>query len=551
MTLFSLAINLLYLAAPIYMLQVYDRVVSSGSVSTLVMLTIALLMAFAALAGLDMVRARVLTRAGVRLDRLLSGRVVAATVERAAGGSAPSQPLRDFDSFRQFVTGQGIGAVFDLPWVPIYLAVIFLLHPWLGFFSIGCAVVLVVMAIVNEWLVRGPLTESNEAATRNYNFTEMSLRNAEVITAMGMLGGVLTRWGQERARAIERQVAAGDRASTMGSLIKVLRMTMQSLILGLGALLVIEQLATAGVMFAAMVLLGRALQPVEQTVGQWRSLVLAGGAYLRVRDLLLSNPPSEKTLMLPRPTGRLSAESVTYTQPGTSRFILRNVSFQLEPGDSIGIIGPSGAGKSTLARALVGVLRPTSGTVRLDSADVFAWPHESLGRHVGYLPQDVELFADTVAANIGRFRSDADNEIIQAAQMAGVHDMILRLPDGYQTQVGEGGAILSGGHRQRIALARAVFGSPSIVLLDEPSSNLDGEGDQALTQCLMHLKQCGTTVIVISHRPATLSTVDKILILRDGTIDVFGDRADIISKLNRSIQAVPTTSELAASVAAG
>ena len=304
----------------------------------------------------------------------------------------------------------------------------------------------------------------------------------------------------------------------------------------------IQRLATAGAMFAASILLGRALQPVEQTVGQWRSLLSARAAYLRVRDLLLASPPADRMLMLPRPAGRVAAEGVLYVPPGTARPLLRNVSFAIDPGASLGIIGPSGAGKSTLARALVGVLQPTSGAVRLDNADVFSWPHESLGRYIGYLPQDVELFADTVAANIGRFREDADAEVIQAAQLAGVHEMILRLPNGYETQVGDGGAVLSGGYRQRIALARAVFGDPSFVLLDEPSSNLDGEGDQALTECLVQLKERGTTVIVISHRPATLSTVDKILILRDGAVEMFGDRAEIISRLNRPtrVQAVPT-----------
>lgn len=539
--LFSLAINVLYLAGPLYMLQVYDRVVSSGSVVTLVMLTVALLIAFAALGGLDIVRGRVLARAGVRLDRLLAARVIAATVDRASGSGARSQPLRDFDTFRQFVTGQGINAIFDLPWVPIYIGVIFLLHPWLGFFALACAIVLVLVAVLNEWLVRRPLTEANEAAARSYSFTEMGLRNADVLKAMGMVGGLIRRWGADRTRLIDRQVVAGDRGGAMTSIIKVLRLAMQSLILGLGALLVIERLATAGVMFAAMVLLGRALQPLEQTVGQWRNLLAARASYLRVRELLLSAPPREQALILPRPEGRLSVEGVTYVPAATSRLILRTVSFALEAGESLGIVGPSGAGKSTLARALVGVLRPTAGAVRLDGADVFSWPHEALGRHVGYLPQDIELFADTVAANIGRFRDDADAEIIRAAQIAGVHETILRLPDGYATQVGEGGAVLSAGVRQRIALARAVFGGPSLVLLDEPSSNLDTEGDQALAECLQHLKDSGTTTIAISHRPTTLSGVDKILILRDGAVEIFGDRAEILARLNRParVQAVP------------
>jgi ATP-binding cassette, subfamily C, bacterial len=547
--LFSLAANLLYLAAPLYMLQVYDRVVTSGSVSTLVMLTIALLMALAALAGLDVVRARVLTRAGVRFDRMLSRRVVAATIDRSAGGSARSQPLRDLDTFRQFISGGGIIALFDLPWSPIYIGVIFLLHPSLGFFALGSVIVLVVLAFANERLVHRPLTESNEAATHNYSFTEMGLRNADAVKAMGMMGGLLGRWSSDRNRVLDRHVAASDRAGAMTSLIKFLRLAMQSLILGLGAFLVIQRLATAGVMFAAMVLLGRALQPIEQTVGHWRSLLSARAAWLRVRELLLSSPPPERMLLLPRPNGRLSVDGLTFAPPGTQRLILRNVSFRLEPGESLGIVGPSGAGKSTLARAIVGVLHPTAGTVRLDGADVFAWPHESLGRYVGYLPQEIELFADTVAANIGRFREDADSAILQAAQLASVHEMILRLPTGYETQLGEGGDVLSGGYRQRIALARAVFDEPSLVVLDEPSSNLDVEGDQALTRCLVELRQQRATVIVISHRPAALSTVDKILVLRDGAVEAFGERTKIMALLNRPA-GVPADAATAAATAA-
>ena len=531
---FSLAINLLYLASPLYMLQVYDRVVSSGSHVTLVMLTLVLLVALAALAGLDSVRARVLARASIHLDRLLAGRVVTVTMESAArGGTARSQPLRDFDNFRQFITGSGIHAVFDLPWAPIYIGVIFLLHPWLGTFALGSAIVLVLMALLNERLVRQPLTEANDAATRNYSFTDMSLRNSEVVQAMGMMPGLLNRWSRDRNVALEHQVVASDRAATTQSIIRFLRLAMQSLILGLGAYLVIERSATVGAMFAASILLGRALQPVEQIVGYWRNLTSARSAFRRVRELLKANPPRDPALSLPRPAGRLSVEGLTYVLPGTTRSILRNVSFRIEPGDILGIIGPSGAGKSTLARQLVGVLSPTTGAVRLDGADVAPWPRESLGRHLGYLPQDIELFADTVAANISRFRKDDDADVIEAAQLAGVHDMILRLPGGYETQIGDGGAVLSGGHRQRIGLARAIYGNPSLVVLDEPSSNLDSDGDAALLSCIAELKKRGATVVMISHRPNTLGAVDKLLVLRDGTVELFGARDEVITRITR------------------
>lgn len=531
---FSLAINLLYLASPLYMLQVYDRVVSSASEVTLVMLTIILLVTLAALAGLDSVRGRVLTRASIRIDRLIAGRVVAATMEAAArGGPSRNQPLRDFDTFRQFITGSGIHAVFDLPWSPIYIAVIFILHPLLGSFALGSALVLVLMALLNEHVVKKPLAEAAEAATRNYSFTEMSLRNAEVVQAMGMMPGLLQRWSRDRNVVLDRQSYASDRAATTSSIIRFLRLAMQSIILGLGAYLVIERVTTVGSMFAASILLGRALQPVEQIVGSWRNLTSARSAYHRIKGLLASNPPRDPALALPKPTGRLSVEGLTYVVPGTNRPILRNISWRLDPGEVLGIIGPSGAGKSTLSRQIVGILPPSAGAVRLDGADVASWPRESLGRHIGYLPQDIELFADTVASNISRFRNDDDQEVIEAAQLAGVHDMILRLPGGYETQIGDGGAILSGGYRQRIGLARAVYGNPSLIVLDEPSSNLDSDGDTALLSCIAELKKRGATVVMISHRPNTLGAVDKLLLLRDGVAEMFGPRDEIITKLSR------------------
>jgi PrtD family type I secretion system ABC transporter len=533
---FSLAINLLYLAGPLYMLQVYDRVISSASEVTLVMLTIALLIAFMALAGLDAVRARVLTRASIRLDHKIAARVMTAIIDRSASfGGARSQLLRDFDTFRQFITGMGIHAIFDLPWAPIYIAVIFALHPALGAFALGCSILLILMALLNEWIVKPPLTESGEAASRNYSFTEMSLRNTEVVRAMGMTEGLLKRWGRDRNRMLERQVTASDRAATMQSLIRFLRLSMQSVILGLGAYLVIERLATVGAMFAASILLGRALQPVEQVVGSWRNLVSARGAFLRVRELLMANPQRETGLSLPRPRGRLLVETLTFVPPLSNKPILRGVAFGIEPGEVLGVIGPSGAGKSTLARHIVGVLAPSAGAVRLDGSDVSVWARTSLGQHLGYLPQDIELFADTIAANICRFQEGEDKEAILAAQMAGVHDMIVRLPNGYDTQVGEGGAILSGGYRQRIALARAVYGNPSLVVLDEPSSNLDADGDAALTDCIMQLKQRGTTVVIISHRPSTIGVVDKILVLREGVAEMFGPRAEVMSRLTRAV----------------
>jgi PrtD family type I secretion system ABC transporter len=540
---FSLAINLLFLAGPLYMLQVYDRVVPSSSQSTLVMLTLALLMAYLALASLDAMRAHMLTRASVKLDRKLAAAVMTASIGLPAGAAgARSQHLRDFDSFRQFVSGAGIHALFDLPWAPIYIAVIFMLHWSLGAFALVCGLALVAMALINEWLVGKPLAGANAAAARSYGFTEMSLRNTEAIRAMDMTPGLLKRWGEERDQMLGGQVVASDRAAMVQGVIKFLRLGMQSVILGLGAYLVIERTTSAGTMFAASLLLGRALQPVEQMVGAWRGIVAVRGALRRLHELFAGQAARAPALALPKPAGQLSVQGVSYVAPGSPRPLLRNVSFELEAGEILGIIGPSGAGKSTLARHLVGVLAPTAGTVRLEDADVSAWSRNGLGQHLGYLPQDVELFADTVARNISRFQAGNDQAVLEAARLAGVHPLILRLGNGYETMVGEGGAVLSGGIRQRIGLARAVYASPSLVVLDEPSSSLDAEGDVALADCLIALKKRGTTVVLISHRPASIVAADKLLLLRDGAVEMFGPRLEVLSKLaprpvNQALQA--------------
>ena len=531
---FSLAINLLYLAGPLYMLQVYDRVVPSGSVLTLLMLTLALLLAYLALAGLDTVRARVLTQASLSLDRRITPLLMTAIIDRpSSAGGARSQLLRDFDTCRQFVGGAGIHAIFDLPWAPIYIAVIFLLHWSLGAFALGCGIALVAMALLNEALVRAPLSDANAAAARNYGFTETSLRNIEAVRAMGMTAGLLRRWAGDRDLMLERQVTASDRAATVQAAIRFLRLSMQSVILGLGAWLVIERSASAGAMFAAGLLLGRALQPVEQITGAWRTLVSVRGALRRLGDLFAADTAPRPGLSLARPLGRLSVENLVFALPGQAEPLLRGVSFELAPGEVLGVIGPSGAGKSTLARQLVGVLAPNAGAVRLDGADVASWARGTLGEHLGYLPQDIELFADTVVANISRFQQGDDKATIAAARMAGVHELILRLRDGYDTQVGEGGAVLSGGYRQRIALARAVYRTPSLVVLDEPSSNLDADGDAALANCIRALKEQGTTVVLVSHRPVTIGVVDKLLVLQDGAVAMFGPRAEVLARLTR------------------
>jgi ATP-binding cassette subfamily C protein len=540
---FSLAINLLYLAGPLYMLQLYDRVVPSGSQITLYMLTLGLLLTYAALAGLDMARARVLTRASLRLDRRIADRIMMATINGPTdAASVRSEPLRDFDSVRQFLSGAGVHALFDLPWAPVYVVVIFLLHWALGAFALACCMVLVLMALVTEWRVRRPLSDANAAAGRSYRFTEMSLRNAEAIRVMGMTRSLLQRWARDRDEMLAHQVTASDRAATMQGTVRFLRLSMQSLILGLGAYLVIDRSATAGAMFAASLLLAKALQPVEQITSTWRQLLSIRAATRRLSDLLTNTSTRKDGVLLPRPTGQLAVEELTYVRAGNSTPILRGVSFSLLPGEVLGVIGPSGAGKSTLARQLVGVLAPSAGSVRLDSAEVHPWACAGLGEFVGYLPQEVELFADTVAANINRFKRGNDEATIRAARLAGVHELILRLRHGYETEVGESGTVLSGGYRQRIGLARAVYGEPSFVVLDEPSSNLDAEGDEALAQCIRELKRRGVTVVIISHRPSTISVADKLLVLSAGAVEIFGSRSDVLARLARGPQLQPVKS---------
>jgi len=499
------------------------------------MLTLALAIALLAMAGLDHARARVLVRAGLRLDRLLSARVMAAMVRQAntLPGAAKSQGLRDLDRVRQFLTGSSFYALFDAPWAPLYIAVMALLHPRLGALGLAFALILLTLALLNEWLTGRLLADAGEAATRNYTFTEAALRNSHVIEAMGMLDALLGRWSHDRYAMLGAQAKASDRAAALLATIRFLRMLMQSLILGAGAYLVIQRDATGGVMFAAMFLLGRALQPVDQAVAGWRQLVGARIAYRRLERLLATFPAAPASLALPRPKGRLAAQCAGFALAGMSRPVLRDISFELEAGEALGIIGPSGAGKSTLARLIVGLQSPAAGVIRLDGADVAQLSRADFGRYVGYLPQEIELFADTVAANIARFGQGEDDKVVAAAMLAGAHEMILTLPRGYETPIGEGGANLSGGHRQRIALARTLYGQPSLVVLDEPSSNLDIEGDIALATCLAQLKEMGRTVIIISRRPATLNLVDKVLLLQAGTPRLFGPRGEVLAKLGQ------------------
>jgi ATP-binding cassette subfamily C exporter for protease/lipase len=535
---FSFVVNLLMLVPSIYMLQVYDRVLTSRSESTLLMLTLLAVGLLALMASLEWVRSRLLVRAGATLDAQLNARVYTAAFEGnlRGGGANAGQAISDLTAVRQFLTGNGVFAFFDAPWFPIYLAVVFLIHPWLGILSLCGAVVLIALAVTNQLVTRGLLAQANAAAVQSAADATNNLRNAEAIEAMGMLSNLRTRWYEKYRKVLALQGVASDRAGTITSITKFVRITQQSLVLGLGALLAIEGKITPGGMIVASILMGRALAPVELLIGSWTQFLNARSAYDRLERLLKAFPKREEGMPLPPPQGHLVLESVVAAAPGTQAPILRGVSFAVEPGNVLGVIGPTASGKSTLARLLVGVWPPMAGTVRLDGADVSKWDKQQLGDHIGYLPQDIELFGGTIAENIGRFGEIDSEKVIEAARQAGVHEMILRFPKGYDTPIGVGGSFLSGGQKQRIALARALYGGPSFLVLDEPNSNLDENGEAALVQAVQAQKAAGRTVVVITHRTSILSAVDKLLLLREGTVQAFGPRQQVLDAIARAAQ---------------
>jgi len=537
--LFSLAINLLLLAPPLYMLQVFDRVLSSRHTETLLVLSAVTVGALVLMALLDALRSRLLAAAGVALDRRLGPLILDGLVARAArlGGAAYLSGLRDVATLRGFFNGAGLLALFDAPWLPLFLALVFLFHPLLGAVALAGAVVMLVLACSNERLTRKPLEGAQAAARQAGRFIDGSLRNAEVVSALGMLPAVTRRWARLNDGALLAQLRAGNTGGSLGGATKLARQLVQTAMLAAGAWLVIGQDVTAGVMIAATIILGRALAPIEALVAGWRSLVEARTAWRSLEDLLHGRDLQEKT-PLPAPTGAIEAERVTFAFPGAERPVLRGVSFSLQAGEALGVVGPSASGKSTLLRLALGVWKPSSGTVRLDGADAAAWPREQLGAQVGYLPQDVELFSGSVAENIGRLAESDPAAVVRAAQRAHVHDMILRLPKGYDTEVGEAGQALSPGQRQRIALARALYGAPRLVVLDEPNASLDHQGDEALLKALQGLKEAGVTVLIVAHRPSLLRGVDKLLVLREGAVEMFGPRGAIMARLTRPVQEV-------------
>jgi PrtD family type I secretion system ABC transporter len=535
--LFSWVINLLMVVPSLYMMQVYDRVLHSHSEATLLMLTLITVGLLGAMSLLEIIRSRILVRIGGRLDQRLGDRVLAAQFTSSLQRSSdnPGQVMRDLDAVRQFLTGSGIFAFFDAPWAPIFLAIIFLLHPMLGFFAIAGGAVLLALAIANNAITKKPLEKAGKASVSLSGTIDSSLRNAEVIEAMGMFQNFRRRWSIRHGDVLRYQAQASDRAGIVMGLTKYTRLLLQTAMLGGGAWLAIHEQMSAGCIIASSVLMGRALAPVEQAIGIWKQFLGARVSYRRLTDLLGATAGTAERSNPPRPIGALSADGVSATPPGRDTPCLSDLSFELGSGQVLGIIGPSGAGKSTLARLLVGAWRPNAGTVRFDGVDIQSWDARTRGVFVGYLPQDVELFDGTIAENIGRFGALDSEAIVAAARRADVHDLILRLPMGYDTPIGRGGSALSGGQRQRIGLARAVFGNPAIIVLDEPNSNLDDDGEAALVHAVSQMKAAGTTVVVISHRPSILSATDQIMILEAGKIRLFGSRAAVLAAVTRPV----------------
>ena len=535
MGLFTACINLLMLAIPFYMMNVYSRVLSSRSMETLVLLTLITTGALLLQGVLLMIRSNVLSRIGILLDTGLSGTILTTIVrEAASSGRRNIQGLRDLNELRNFLTGPSILALFDAPFAPVYVVFIYFLHPTLGLLALVSCLLLFGLGYCNELFTRRSLKATNEASALAMNQADGFARNADAIEAMGMMPAIIARWGGNNTRTLKALQGATDRADFFNATAKFLRLLIQTTIYGIGAYLFIRNELMAGAMFAAAILMSRALAPVESAIGTWKNLISVRAAYSRLKQTLNQANTSANALSLPTPEGHLTVERILAVAPGSDRITLKGISFDLVPGEFLGIIGPSGAGKTSLARILIGIAQPRAGVVRLDGANIHDWHPDELGRHIGYLPQDVQLFAGTVADNIARMGLEVSSEaVVAAARMAGVHHMILRLPKGYDTEIGDGGLGLSAGQRQHIGLARVLFGNPRLIVLDEPNSNLDTLGEQALVQALAAAKAKGITLVVITHRPSILKTADKMLVLREGAVEQYGPRDEIMAKMTQ------------------
>ena len=535
---FTALINILMLVPSIYMLQVYDRVLSSQNTTTLAMLSLMVVGFFIFIGTLETVRSFIVIRIGSQLERRFNQQVYRAAFERNlfSGQAHAGQALGDLTLIRQFVTGPALFAFFDAPWFPVYLFVIYLFNTWLGVFATAGAAVLIALACVNEVMTRKSLSQASVYSQQSSQLATSHLHNAETIQAMGMLGVLRKRWFNVHSRFLTEQNNASDTGAVIGSVSKTLRLCLQSLVLGLGALLVIQGDMSAGMMIAGSILMGRVLSPIDQLIAVWKQWSSAKLAYQRLDNLLREHPAVQENMGLPAPNGHLSFEQVSAAPPGVRLPTLHQGSFSLQAGEVLGVLGASGSGKSTLARVLVGVWPTLAGTVRLDGADIHQWNRDQLGPYIGYLPQDIELFSGSIADNIARFRDADPQQVVAAAQQAGVHEMILRLPQGYDTLLGDDGSGLSGGQKQRVALARALYGGPRLVVLDEPNSNLDAVGDAALTRAIAQLKAQGCTVVLVTHRSASLAQADKLLVLNEGRTQVFGPSAEVLKALTGAQQ---------------
>jgi ATP-binding cassette subfamily C protein EexD len=531
---FSLFVNALMLVPTFFMIQISGRVVPSSSVSTLVMLTLILTVLMLTLGSLEWVRSRIMVRISNRLDALLSHDVYRASFRRAldsGGMDASAQSLNDLTSLRQFLTGNGLFAFFDAPWLPVYTAVMFMFHPLYGWVTVGCAIVLICLAVLNQRFTGAALAEANKENVAASLHTTKTLRNAEVIESMGMLRTLMSRWAQRQRKVLRLQSYASDKSGIITSVSKTFRQWTQSMMLALGAYLVITHEITPGLLMAGSLLLGRALSPIDQMIGSWKGFVGARVQYNRLNETLEKLSAEPERMKLPAPQGHIQVENLIVTPPGAKTPVIRNISFVAPAGTVVGIVGPSAAGKSTLVRALLGIWPSQHGVVRLDGADISTWDKHDLGPHVGYLPQDIELFEGSISENIARFEDIDAEKTVHAAKVAGVHEMILMLPDGYDTVIGSDGVNLSGGQRQRIGLARALYGSPRLIVLDEPNSNLDDVGERALGVALQKVKETGATVFIVSHRPNILARLDRVMVLNAGTISLYGAREQVIAEL--------------------
>jgi ATP-binding cassette subfamily C protein PrsD len=536
----SALVNILYLTGSFFMLEVYDRVLPSRSIPSLIALCLLALLLYGFQGAFELIRGRMLVRIAGALDESLSGRIYRAVVKaplklKMQGDGL--QALRDFDQVRAFLSGAGPAALFDLPWLPFYIAICFLFHPVIGFVAIGGGLILTLLTYLTNRGTQAPAKKAAEAGSLRNAFAQASQRNAEVVQVMGMSERLTALWERRNADFREENRRTSDIGNGYGALSKVFRMALQSGVLAAGAVLVIEGQASPGIIIAGSILTARALAPVELAIGNWRGLVSARQSWQRLKDLLKALPEAEMPLALPNPHERLSVEGLASGPPAAQRLIVSDVTFTVRAGSALGIIGPSASGKSSLARAILGVWPAYRGSVRLDGAALDQWDSDALGKHIGYLPQDVELFAGTVAQNICRFAEDATSEaIVAAAKAARVNELILRLPNGYDTEIGEGGMALSAGQRQRVALARALYGDPFLVLLDEPNSNLDAEGEQALSEAIMNVRRRGGIVVVIAHRPSALTSVDLVLMMNEGRMQAFGPKEEVLGKVLRPAQ---------------